>query len=439
MNDRTLATRWGMRLLVVVILLIYARFAIVESARDWDASDLAINYSAATLLRTGGSIYDWAALRQIHAERIGPPGVLYQALFVTYINPPTTALLFWPLALLPFADAKWIFVVINNALYLLAIVWLLRELSASSLAVITCVLVCLLGFYYPIRQSFGLGQMNGVLVAILVAAVIATLRRRDTWAGGLIGLAAAVKISPIVLLGFFIAQRRWRVWRGVALIATTLFVIMLATVSGDTLLYFVVTILPVVGRGSAAFPNQSLLGAIYRFSVPPSAMTTVAAMGDYPVARSIWLLLSAVIVLVTFWLVARARPTTPQQTAVTVSAWVVVGVLIGSLAWDHYVLWLTVPIMGLIVDWFNGRWLTGVIFWPLLSIALIAINLPIPYQAALYASLGPIGSSLSTWGMVLLLAVMNYRVWRIAQEQIEQPIAEDGPRANHAEAATSIE
>ena len=129
----------------------------------------------------------------------------------------------------------------------------------------------------------------------------------------------------------------------------------------------------------------------------------------------------------------------PQQTAVTVSVWIVVGVLIGSLAWDHYALWLTIPMIGLIIDWFSSRWLRGVIFWPLLIIALIAINLPIPYQAALYASLGPIGSSLSTWGMVLLLAVMNYRVWRIAQERIEQPIAEDGLRANHAESATSIE
>ena len=45
-------------------VLFYARIAIVEPIQNWQADDLAINYSAATVLRSGGSIYD----------SIGPPG-----------------------------------------------------------------------------------------------------------------------------------------------------------------------------------------------------------------------------------------------------------------------------------------------------------------------------------------------------------------------------
>jgi len=255
------ATRRTWRTVIVVavilaqVLLIYAQFAVVEPIQKWAADDLAINYSAATLLRAGGFIYDTQALRATHEAHIGPASNLYSALFLMYNNPPGTALLFWALTWLNFPSAQTVFVILNNLLYLSGIGLTLIALRARPREVIVCVTVCLLAFFYAARQTFGLGQMNGLLVFLMAAALALALSRRDAAAGGMIAVAAALKMSPLLLLGFFAAQRRWRALWGAVATGVVLLVVMLVGTGANSLSHFVTQILPALGRGSAAFPN----------------------------------------------------------------------------------------------------------------------------------------------------------------------------------------
>jgi alpha-1,2-mannosyltransferase len=344
---------------------------------------------------------------------------LFQGLFITYNNLPTTAVLFWPLAALPYDAAKWVFTLLNNALYLLGLALLLRALKARPLAVLWCASVCLLMLFYPLRQSFGLGQMNGLLVFLLAGALIAAMQRRDTLAGGLIVLAAALKISPLVLVIFFIAQRRYRavvsaIVAGLAIVAVTL----LATGS-STMLRFVTEILPVVGRGSAALPNQSVLGAIYRLSVPAVDWSAATAAADLPAARLVWMAIAAGVLIVTGMWVARARLTARPHIAVALSNLLVAGLLVSSLTWDHYLLWLSVAVCAVSVDWFSAPWLRPVQFWPMMLGGLILICLPIPIQANVAVVVSPIGSSLSTLGLALLWLLIGWRLNRLRASRSE--------------------
>jgi hypothetical protein len=418
MTRRPLRFMWiGAIIVLVPVLLIYARFAIVEPIQNWQADDLAINYSAATVLRSGGFMYDAETLRAAHAVHIGPPGSLYTVLFLTYNNTPATALLFWPLTFLTFPAAQTVFVLVNNACYLLGIGLTLYMLRAGPLEVILSVTFCLLLFFYPIRQTFGLGQMNGVLVGLMAVALALALQQRDAWSGSFVVLAAALKISPIVLLGFFIAQRRWRVLLGAGLTGLGVLSAMVIFTGWDAVLHFVTQILPTVGRGSAAFPNQSLLGALYRLSVPLAAIQSSDAIGDYPVIRAVWLVSAIGVLALTWWMTARAQLTDRSQVALGVSVFIVAGLLAGGLAWDHYLLWLALPVIVLIVDWFQMRWLKATGFWVLLLAALVAINLPIPLQAALYRSIGPLGSSISVAGLVGLWLLMLGRLRGLRRQQ----------------------
>ena len=377
MNQRRLW--WPVGIGVAAMLIIYARFAIIEPLQAWDMSDFAINYSAAVVLHDGGDIYDVAALRAAHEARIGPSGDLFQGLFITYNNLPTTALLFWPLAALPYDTAKWVFTLLNNALYLLGLGRLLKALSARPLAVV----------------------------------LIATIQRRVALAGGLIVLAAALKISPLVLVIFFIAQRRYRAVVSAIVVGVVIVAVTLLTTGPSTVLRFMTEILPAVGRGSAALPNQSLLGAIYRLGVPAADWSSATAMADFPAARLVWLVVAAGILIVTGLWVARAHLTTRTQTAVALSSLLVASLLAGSLTWDHYLLWLSVAVYAVSVDWFSAPWLRPVQFWPMLLGGLILISLPIPIQANVAAVIGPIGSSLSTLGMVLVWLLIGWRLHRL--------------------------
>ncbi len=396
--------------LLLPVLFFYARVAIVEPIQNWRADDLAINYSAATVLRAGGSIYDAAALRAAHEARIGPAGDLYSVLFLTYNNTPATALLFEPLSLLPFPAAQTAFVVINNALYLLGIGLTLYALRAGPLEVLLGILICTGLFFYAIRQTFGLGQMNGLIVFLLALALVLALQERDGWSGAAIAAATVLKISPIWLLGFFIARRRWGALGGALLAGVALLALMLIFTGSSTLLHFATEVLPAVGRGSAAFPNQSLLGALYRWVALPADMVSAAGAGDYPAARAVWLLLSIGVAALTLWFVGRAQLRGRSPNALGFSIFIVAGLLIGGLTWDHYLLWLSIPICVLIVDWFRGRWLRPIGFWPILLMALALLSVPVPYQALLYRSVGPGGSALMTWGLALLWGLMLWRL-----------------------------
>jgi hypothetical protein len=412
-------------ILLLPVLLVYVRIAVVEPIQSWQADDLAINYSAATVLRSGASIYDAAAVQAAHEARIGPVGNLYSALFLTYNNTPATAILFVPLSLLPFRTAQPVFVIVNNVLYLTGIGLTLYALRAGPFEVFLSIAISTVLFFYAVRQTFGLGQMNGLIVFLLALALLLTLQRRDGWAGAMIACAAALKISPILLLGFFIAQRRWRGALGAMIAGLVLLALMVILAGGNTLMHFVTQVLPAVGRGSAAFPNQSLLGALYRWVVPGDELSSVVGVGDYPLIRVAWLLISIGVGAITLWLVTRARLIDRVQNAVGFTIFIVAGLLIGGLSWDHYLLWLPVPICVLIVDWFRDRWLRPIGFWAIFLIALALLSVPVPYQALLYRSLGPFGSALMTWGLAALWGLMLWRLRSTMERRTPDKLAEE--------------
>ena len=54
------------------------------------------------------------------------------------------------------------------------------------------------------------GNTNVVILALCVGTVAADLRDRAWLAGLLLALAVTIKLTPVVLLGWFLARRRWR-------------------------------------------------------------------------------------------------------------------------------------------------------------------------------------------------------------------------------------
>jgi hypothetical protein len=412
--------------------------------------DLAINYCAAYLLRTHtASIYNAAALHRTHEEQVGFPRAAYDRLhkiagmfpvisaavsgekegagtsthdgsvqpvglnlFGSYVNPPTTAILLVPLSLWSFPVASLAFLLLSDGLYLGSILLLLRELDtplASLPGVVAS--VCALSFA-PFHASLFLGQMDGIIIFVLLLAFLAASKGRDGQAGAWVAAAAAIKGTPIVLLGFFLARRRWIALAG-TLLAGVLATFAITLIAGrEILVEFATRILPAVNKGSALYTNQSLLGAMYRFVTPPSAVTSLDPVGDYPALRALWLCLALSLFSVSVAIVRSARLDTPSLTVLALGVFVVVGVLVGTISWDHYASWTVLPILALAVDWFHSRWLAGHVFWLLLAVGLLGLCFPAVGQAVLYFAIGPIGGAVSTLALLLVLALMWWRLRR---------------------------
>ena len=222
--------------------------------------------------------------------------------------------------------------------------------------------------------------MDALIVLLLTLALSSALRGRDGRAGAWIGAAAAIKLSPVLILGFFAARRRWAALGGAAVVLVLCFLAEAAIVGLHTLTYFATQVLPVVSKGSALIENQSLLGFMYRLVTPRSALLSLDAMPDYPGVRFIWAAASIAVFAITFYFTSRATLDRPLVTAIALGVFIVVAVLVGAISWDHYMIWAQLLVVAMAVDWFETRWMNRRVFWSLFSVGAFLMMCPVVAQ-----------------------------------------------------------
>lgn len=128
-----------------------------------------------------------------------------------FTYPPIAALLFVPFALVPYSLAN-----IAHSLVSIGCLWIVVRImlsAAMALAGRSLVLWTAGGFTVllwlePVGATLGMGQVNLVLMALVVVDLVAG--RGRWWHGGLVGLAAAIKLTPLVFLAYFLFRRDWR-------------------------------------------------------------------------------------------------------------------------------------------------------------------------------------------------------------------------------------
>jgi alpha-1,2-mannosyltransferase len=178
----------------------------------------------------------------------------------------------------------------------------------------------------PVWTTYGYGQINLYLLALVVIDVVLVTDKR--WRGVLIGVAAAIKLTPAIFVLYFIARRDWR-----AAITTTATLAGLA-VAGfliaprDSLQYWLHSLLNPDRIGDMSLStNQSIRGFLRGFGLAPGAETLL------------WAGLAAVVVAVA---VLVARRTRDDLGALFVIAGA--GLLASPVSWLHHWVWC-VPVL----------------------------------------------------------------------------------------------
>ncbi len=121
-----------------------------------------------------------------------------------FVYPPFAAVLFAPLALLPLGLLKVLWT--GAGIGLLAyVVHRCAPRAGLPVAVLLAVVATALD---PVRTTLYLGQINIVLLALVVGDLLGRPGSRLRGAG--IGLAAAVKLTPLLFVVYLVVTRRWR-------------------------------------------------------------------------------------------------------------------------------------------------------------------------------------------------------------------------------------
>jgi alpha-1,2-mannosyltransferase len=338
-----------------------------------------------------------------------------------FIYPPIAAMLFRPVAALPMDLAEVLNCVVAVVLVAVVLVLAVRRLPATgglrrfgSWPVLAGLALPVALYFEPVRETMGFGQINIVLLAMVAVDCLITSRR---WPRGvLIGLAAAIKLTPLVFLLFFLLRKDYRaiVWSMLSFVVVT--AVGFLGAPGDSVTYWTRMIFQtteVVGTGYAT--NQSLYGVLARFAMSDRWQTIL------------WLASSAVVLTLTTHVMRRMLAHGQDAAAMVANG--VAGLLISPISWSHHWVWI-VPAFAVLLGTFSWRlWLAAV---PIVVIFLVGPHSFVPMgedkEFAWSAGEHLIGNLYAITAVLVLAAIWwvgTRRAWRTDAVPLPGPASTD--------------
>ncbi|MFE1439034.1 glycosyltransferase 87 family protein [Streptomyces sp. NPDC058739] len=298
----------GRLLLVLALVAVVTVFtATVPLLRDW--FDLRVYH---------GALHSWIQdERLLYDYRV--PGTAYG-----FTYPPFAALAMLPLAWLPLTAA----IVIALLLNLAALALVLRLLTGRAWrrhGWYGCALAgCALALFEPLRDTFSFGQVNVLLLALVVVDGWLLATGRGRWAGIGIGLAAAVKLTPAIFIGLLLLAGRRRAALTATAVAGGATALAAVAAPGASRFYWTYALWDTdrIGRFDYV-SNQSLQGILARLGEP---------------GRTVWA--TAVLVVLAVWVFRARRAAVDGDWQAAFALTGLTACLVSPITWVHHLVWL---------------------------------------------------------------------------------------------------
>jgi alpha-1,2-mannosyltransferase len=265
-------------------------------------------------------LYDWTGARGVQ-----------------FTYPPFAAVLFSVASVLSWTAMRWAMTLASMAALGLSL-WLVfgalgyRDRPAIRLGATLGVSALALATE-PVQQTLSLGQVNLLLMLLVVTdlltgGALVPGGRTRWWHGIGIGVAAGVKLTPLIFIPYLLLTRRYRQAATASGVFAATVALGYAILPGDSGTYWANGLFLKANRivflGTRG--NQSLRGVLTRLagSVSSGTVPWFAAA-----------VLVAVVGLVAAALLYRARQPVPAMLACALT-----GLLVSPLSWDHHWVWV---------------------------------------------------------------------------------------------------
>ena len=276
------------------------------------------------------------------ATVVSDPSALYGSSIdrLPFTYPPIAGLFFAPFSLLP----AWLAVILLTGGSLLCLLrtlqLVLRQLDglvclSSDRSLVLLTLGSLL--LEPIWRTWSYGQVNLVLMWLVVEAVLGPKSDRGGW---IVGVAAGFKLTPAVFGLYYLGSGNWRSLLRVMFAFAGTVVVGLLLLPSATRQFWTETVRDAERVGGIAYTtNQSVNGALWR----------LFGQGGWP------LLWSALVIgfLALSWVTVRgfADAGEPLPALLTCA---VLGLLISPISWSHHWVW-AIPLLLFLANRVIGR------------------------------------------------------------------------------------
>ncbi|MFG1665761.1 glycosyltransferase 87 family protein [Streptomyces sp. Y7] len=302
---RTDRGRLALVLVLAAVVIVFT--ATVPLLRGW--FDLRVYYGTVdSWMHHDGRIYDYRV-----------PGTTYG-----FTYPPFAAVVMAPMALLDLHAAITVALLLN----LVALAFVLRALAGRAWRrhgwYGVALALCGLALFEPLRDTFSFGQVNILLLALVLLDCRLLSTGRGRWAGVGIGLAAAIKLTPAAFIGLLLVARRWRAAAVATAVAAAATALAVWVAPGPSRFYWTHAMWDTTRVGRLDYvSNQSLQGILARLDVP---------------GREVW----AVVVLVVLgvWVVRTHRAVVAGNWTAAFALTGLTACLVSPITWVHHLVWL---------------------------------------------------------------------------------------------------
>jgi alpha-1,2-mannosyltransferase len=258
------------------------------------------------------------------------PSSLYAArmrdITMPFTYPLFGAMMMVPVAVMPWPVAYGVSIAVS--LVALAVIWrlCLRRLPAArtwgpaGLIAVTAASLLV----EPVRETLSYGQINLILCAVILYDVLAVRRpRRGVW----LGIAAGIKLTPLVFFGLLVVTRQWRALAH-ALVAFAATLLAGFLVAPSAAWEYWTKLLSDTGRigGLAYSGNQSWNGFLIRVT------------GDMDGGGLAWKILAGLTVVAGLWLTHALWSRGERLGATAVCG--MVSLLCSPVSWSHHWVWM---------------------------------------------------------------------------------------------------
>ncbi|MBO0869603.1 MAG: DUF2029 domain-containing protein [Micromonosporaceae bacterium] len=316
-----MTTRRRVCLLAGSAAAVAAFLVVIPGRRGW--FDVSVYHAAVRQWLFGhGGIYDYVV-----------PGKPYG-----FTYPPFAAVCMVPLAVVGRYAAIALMVSVSIVAAGLICYWLVDPIARRhgwSRWFTVGVAGCLFAAYGPTRDTISFGQVNLILLAIVLADQ-RFLVGRGHWLGGIgIGLAAAIKLTPAVFIGYLLLTGKRRAAGVAAATAVGATALAALIAPGSSWTFWTSALWQTDRVGQLSYvSNQSLMGLVARLDpVHPS--------------RILWAL--AIVAVLSVWAYRSRAAVASGQDGVAFALACVVACLLSPVTWVHHLVWL-LPALALLFD-----------------------------------------------------------------------------------------
>jgi alpha-1,2-mannosyltransferase len=261
-----------------------------------------------------------------HGELYGVLPLTSSGMRLPFSYPPIAAVALSPLSLMPMAVAGTLLTLASVALTAVVLRLFLRHgAGAGSWWTVGWLLPVAL-LLEPVRNTLNYGQVNVLLMALVAADCLLPHTRWPR--GALVGLAAAVKLTPAAFVLFFLCRGDRRAARTSALSFAACTAAGFALDWHDSVRYWTSIVVQTTRPGSLLYcANQSIQGVLARAGLDPHTRAGTA----------IWLVLSAAVLVLAWFGMRRARAASDDAWALSLNAFA--ALLISPISWSHHWVW----------------------------------------------------------------------------------------------------